>query len=183
MVGSASRLSTFFVEAGDAVVGMVSYRVNDCGIDGGAFDVAMSEEFGDGVEVSSCHECHRGVAVASRVEGDVLGDAGTLYPLCDDFLDGGYSWQREDGLVGMSLARGEPTEGIVVEFVGDGFLCFLHDDGVAVVITYLLDVAPSDVADIAKAESCEAAEEEALLDGLVEAWGVDEPCNLVGMKE
>ena len=83
----------------------------------------------------------------------------------------------------MSLARGEPTEGIVVEFVGDGFLCFLHDDGVAVVITYLLDVAPSDVADIAKAESCEAAEEEALLDGLVEAWGVDEPCNLVGMKE
>ena len=49
---------------------MVSYRVNDCGIDGGGFDVAMSEKFGDGIEVGSCHKCHRGIAVTSRVEGD-----------------------------------------------------------------------------------------------------------------
>ena len=160
---------------------MVSYRVNDCGIDGGGFDVAMSEKFGDGIEVGSCHKCHRGIAVTSRVEGDVLGDVGTLHPLCDDLLDGGSSWQREDGLVGMPLERGEPTEGVIVELVGDGFLCFLHDDGVAVVITYLLDVAPSNVADVAKAESCEAAEEEALLDLLVETGSVNEPYDFVGM--
>ena len=60
-------------------------------------------------------------------------------------------------------------------------MCFLHDDGVAVVITYLLDVAPSNVADVAKAESCEAAEEEALLDLLVETGSVNEPYDFVGM--
>ena len=141
----------------------------------------MPEEFGDGVEIASCHECHRRIAVPRRMEGDVFGNMGALHPLCNCFFDGGSGWQGKDGLIGMPLGRRKPTEGILIEFIGDRLLCLLHDDGVAVVIASLLDIPPSDVADVAETEPCEAAEEEALLDCLIEAWGVDEPYDFVGM--
>ena len=69
----------------------------------------------------------------------------------------------------MSFGGGEPSEGIIVELVGDGFLCFLHDDGEPVVIAHLVDVPPSDISDVAKPKSSEAAEEKGLLDHLIEA--------------
>lgn len=135
---------------GDAVGGFVTFGVDNGSIERGAFDVAMSEQFGDGVEVGSCHECHRRVAVTGRVESDVFVDTGTLHPLCNHFLNGGGAWQGEDGLVGMSFGGREPSNGIVVQFVGNGFLCFLHDDGEPVVIAHFVDVTPSDVSDVAK---------------------------------
>ena len=78
----------FFVEMGDAVGGFVAFGVDDGSIERGGFDVAVSEQFGDGVEVGSCHKCHRRVAVTGSVEGDVFVDVGALHPLCDHFLDG-----------------------------------------------------------------------------------------------
>lgn len=62
-------------------------------------------------------------------------------------------------------------------------MCFLHDDGESVVIAHLVDVAPSDVSDVTKSEPSEAAEEEGLLDHLIETRGMCEPYNFVGMKE
>ena len=157
------------VETRDAVGGFVTFGVNDGSVDGGGFDVAMTEQFGNSVEVGSCHKCHRRVAVTGSVEGDVFVDAGALHPLCNHFLDSGCGWQVEDGMVGMSFEGGEPSEGIIVELVGDGFLCFLHDDGEPVVIAYLVDVPPSDISDVTKSEPSEAAEEKGLLDHLIEA--------------
>ena len=153
----------------NAVGGFVTFGVDDCCIERGAFDVAMSEQFGDGVEVGSCHECHRRVAVTGCVEGDVFVDAGTLHPLCNHFLDGGSAWQVEDGAVEMPFGGGKPSESVIVQFVGDGLLCFLHDDGEPVIVAHLVDVTPSNVSDVAKSESCEAAEEEGLFDHLIEA--------------
>ena len=129
---------------------MITRRVYNGGIDCGGFDVAMPKEFGDGVEIGSCHECHRSIAVPSRVEGDVFGNMGALHPLCNCFFDGGCGRQGEDRFIGMPFGRWKPSEGILIEFVGDRLLRFLHDDGVAVVLASLLDISPSDVADVAK---------------------------------
>lgn len=143
----------------------------------------MSEKFGDGVEIGSCHERHRGVAVTCGVEGDVFGDVGFLCPLCECLLYGDGGWQGEDGLVGVSLRAGKPSESVGIELVGDGVLGFLHDDGVAVIIACLVDVAPSDMSDIAETESCEATEEESLFDLLIGTRGVYEPDDFIDVEE
>ena len=176
-------LGTLLVKTGDVVIGVVTHRVNDSSIDGGCFYIAMSEEFGDGVEIGSYHECHCGIAVASCMEGDVFVDLCVLHPLPDSLFDGGCGRQGEYELVGTPLGRWEPSEGIFVELIGDVVLCFLHDDGEAVVIACLMDISPFEMSDVTQSKSCEAAEEEALLYLLVGTWGADEPCHFVCMKK
>ena len=88
LLRSLSCFVPFLVETGDVVGGLVTFGVNDGSVDGGSFDVAMTEQLGDGVEVGSCHERHRRIAVTCRVEGDVFRDVGVVYPLCYCLLDG-----------------------------------------------------------------------------------------------
>lgn len=143
----------------------------------------MTEESGDGVEIGSSHERHGGIAVTCGMEGDMFGDEGFLCPLCECLLYGDSGWEGEDGLVGMSHRGRKASESVGIEFIGDGFLGFLHDDGVAVIIACLVDVAPSDMADIAETKSCEATEKESLFDLLIGAWGVCEPDDFIDVEE
>ena len=99
----------FLVETGYVVGGLVTFGVNDGSVDGGSFDVAMTEQLGDGVEVCSCHERHCRIAVTCRVEGDVFRDVSVVYPLCNRLLDGGGDRQIEDGLVWASFPNREPA--------------------------------------------------------------------------
>ena len=94
----------------------------------------------------------------------------------------GAGWQGEDGLFGVSRRGGKPSESVGIELIGDGFLGFLHDDGVAVIIACLVDVTPSDMADIAETESCEATEEESSFDLLIGARGVYEPDDFIDVE-
>lgn len=170
------------IEAGEIVGGGVTLGVDDCSVDGGALDVAMSEQFGYGVEVGSSHQCHRCIAVTCGVESDMFVNLSTLRPLCECLFYGSGGWQGEYVLVGTSFKSRKPSDGIGVDFIGDGLLRLLHDDGVTVVIAHFSDVTPSDVSYVAQAKSCETAEEEGLLDHLIETWGVGKSHNFVDMK-
>ena len=117
------------------------------------------------------------------VEGDVFAYVGILCPFCECLLYGGGRWQGKDGLVGMTFRCGKPSQSVGIEFVGDGVLCLLHDDGVVVVVTHLVDIAPSDVANVAETQPCETAEKEAAFYLLIAAGSLGEPDDFVSEEK
>ncbi len=167
---------------GHAVYGFVAGFVDDGGIDGGGLDLAVAEEFGYGVEVGSCHECHGGTTVACGVEGDMLADSCFCRPFCDGAFDGGQTGHSENEVFGAAHLIWEPSNGFDVEFVVDGFLCLLHDDGVAIGVACLFDVFPLEFANVAESQACEATEHETAFDLVVVAVGVGESAYLVGIE-
>lgn len=167
---------------GQAVDGVVAGFVDDGGIDGGGLDLAVTEEFGDGVEVGSCHECHGGTTVACGVEGDMLADSCFYRPFCNGTFDGGQTGHSENEVFGVAHVIWKPSNGFDVEFVVDGFLCLLHDDGVAIGVASLFDVFPLEFANVAESQACEATEHETAFDLVVVAVGVGESAYLVGIK-
>lgn len=138
------------VEVGDAINGFVAGCIDDGCVDGGGAYVAVTEEFGHGVEVGTSDECHGGVGVSCRVEGDVFIDSCVMCPRGDVPFNGGDGGERKDEVVGLSRGVWEPVDCFFVEFVVDGVECFLHDDGTSPCPVDLFDVVPFECSDIAE---------------------------------
>ena len=60
------------LDFGDEVDCLALVLVYNLGVDLSCADIAMAEEFGDGVEVCSVGQCEGCEGVACDVEGDVL---------------------------------------------------------------------------------------------------------------
>ena len=131
----------------------------------------MTEQFGDGVQVSSVCKGEGGEAVTGNVKGHVLGYAGFfdegaetdigIVDLIGQFV--------EDAVFGqVTFPFREPFQGIVRERDGDAFPGFLHG-GFYLGIAILADcyLFPGEFADIGVSEAAEAAEQECRFDVVV----------------
>ena len=65
---------TLLEQTAHTVHSSITLGIHNGGIDGRGVDATMAQQLRDGIDVGTCRERHRGIAVACRVEGDVLCD-------------------------------------------------------------------------------------------------------------